>query len=111
MSDASQSTIRLPAGIRFSVYIIVFGAFFVYSEFSLTRLISGALFGASIGVGEFNILTEPLITKIVAMSGAVLMLLSMSIMGFNSIESSNTFYLCGLIFGVLIYWAHFQSGK
>ena len=109
MTSPFKSLSPISPVLAFSVYVFIMGGFFMYQHNSLSNVIAGSLFGASVGVGEFKIATIPLINKYVAISGAIFMFLSSLILGFNSVDDSTTWYIFGVAASVSIFWVHLNE--
>ncbi len=67
-------------------------------------VVSGALLGASLGVGEFNDRTSPLISNIVGIISAVFIFLSMVVLYSFSENSGIAFIVLGLILAGAFYY-------
>lgn len=95
----------MPVKIIFIIYILV-GAFaFSYIEFSLLKIVSGGLFGASLGVNELKD-GSSFTTVAIGVIGAFCMLLSMVMLGLFSKDHYLTFYLFGIVASIVLFFVH-----
>jgi len=74
-------------------------------NFSISGVISGALLGASLGVGEFNDRTSPLISHVIGLVSAILVFLSMAVLYYFLEAASIALIIFGLISGGVFYYA------
>ena len=89
----------------FLIYPITGALVFSYTEYSIWRIIAGALFGVSIGVNELKD-GSSITSAVIGISGALCMLLSMTILGLLSVDNALAFYLFGFLASPLIYFIH-----
>jgi hypothetical protein len=99
----------MKAVVIFGGYVLI-GAVIVAltpssESISIGAVISGALLGASLGVGEFNDRTSPLVSNIIGIISAILVFSSMVVLYFISENSSIAFIVLGLILAGAFYYA------